>query len=420
MRRFLHIIPAMLMLLFVVQVQAQDELPDLPPEPDWHDLPADGAAAAPPADRSGARLRSCSPDQALLVPHDQTRVAVLGYHNFSKTEPVTEMLMRTDDFRAQMQYIRDNGLTVISMEEFLEWRFGRRELPARCVLITLDDGWRSVYTDAYPILREFGFPFTLFLYPDFLTGRGNSLSVEMVREMMKNGATIGSHSLTHPYPSEWKAAAAQGDEANVAFIDEQLGKSREKLSQLFGPITTFCYPGGYHTPVMLERMPSYGYTAAFTVVPGKVTDDEPAWQIHRYMIFGTDESVFRRAMDFRTAQLGKMVSTGAEPGTLPRSTPLPPFPVSPRPRSVVSCEVPVISAQLSGVAGIDFSSVRMSVSGFGRVPAKVDHSSRTIEWTPPCRIYMPSISVHVTWNTSDGTSHKAEWCFQVDQNVTAQ
>ena len=62
----------------------------------------------------------------------------------------------------------------------------------------------------------------------------------------------------------------------------------------------------------------------------------------------------------------------------------------------------------------------MSVSGFGRVPAKVDHSSRTIEWTPPCRIYMPSISVHVTWNTSDGTSHKAEWCFQVDQNVTAQ
>ncbi|HIX88585.1 MAG TPA: polysaccharide deacetylase family protein [Candidatus Akkermansia intestinavium] len=424
----MSVVPYMILaflLLLGCPIQAQSDVPVLPPEPELiGDAPAlpsrpraGGSSAASPSARM---TRQCSPDQGMLVPHDQTRVAVLGYHNFSKTAPVTEMLMRTEEFRSQMQYIVDHGLTVISMQEFLEWRFGRRELPAHCVLITLDDGWRSVYTDAYPILREFGFPFTLFLYPDFLSGRGESMSPEMIREMMQHGATIGSHSLTHPYPSDWKAAAAAGDEQNVAYIDRQIGSSREKLSKLFGPITTYCYPGGYHTPVMLERMPGYGYTAAFTVVPGKVTDDEPAWQIHRYMIFGTDPGTFRSAMDFRTAQLGKMVSTGAEPGTLPPSTPLPPFPVTPRPKSVVGCDVPAITAQLSGVAGIDFSSVRMSVSGFGRVPAKVDHERRTVEWTPPCRIYMPSLSVHVTWNTSDGTSHKAEWYFQVDQNATAQ
>lgn len=47
------------------------------------------------------------------------------------------------------------------MKEFLEWKLGDRQLPAKCVMITIDDGWKSVYTDAYPILKETGFPFTI-------------------------------------------------------------------------------------------------------------------------------------------------------------------------------------------------------------------------------------------------------------------
>lgn len=355
-----------------------------------------------------------------LVPRDQTRVAVLGYHNFSETKPVTEMLMRTSEFREQMEYIKKSGLTVISMQEFLEWRFGERNLPAECVLITLDDGWRSVYTDAFPILKEYGYPFTLFLYTRYLTGRGDSMSPAMIREMQEHGATIGSHSTSHYYPRTWKQHEAQGEKAYIALLDQEMGNSFEKLSSLFGSINTYCYPGGYVTKPMLERLPSYGYVAAFTVVPGKVTVTENPWQIHRYMIFGNDSSIFRRAMDFRVAQTGKAISTGSTPGTLPGTTPPPPFPVSPQPNSTVPCDIPVISAQLSGVAGVDLSTVHMKVSGFGRVPAKVDASSRTIRWTPPCRIYMPNISVHITWNSSDGVSHKAEWSFNVDQTVTVQ
>ncbi len=371
------------------------------------DTAEDGEAPAPTSSRA-------------LVPRDQTRVAVLGYHNFSETKPVTEMLMRTSEFREQMEYIKKSGLAVISMQEFLEWRFGERNLPAECVLITLDDGWRSVYTEAYPILKEYGYPFTLFLYTQYLTGRGDSMSPAMIREMQKHGATIGSHSTSHYYPRTWKQHEAQGENAYIALLDQEMGRSFEKLSSLFGPINTYCYPGGYVTKPMLERLPSYGYVAAFTVVPGKVTVTENPWQIHRYMIFGNDSSIFRRAMDFRVAQTGKAISTGSTPGTLPGTTPPPPFPVSPQPNSTVPCDISVISAQLSGVAGVDLSTVHMKVSGFGRVPAKVDAATRTIRWTPPCRIYMPNISVHITWNSSDGASHKAEWSFNVDQTVTVQ
>ncbi len=354
------------------------------------------------------------------VPRDQTRVAVVGYHNFSETKPVSDMLMRTSEFREQMEYIRRAGLTVISMQEFLEWRFGARELPAECVLITLDDGWRSVYTDAYPILREYGYPFTVFLYTSYLTGRGASMNHAMIREMQQNGATVGSHSVNHLYPKQWKARQAEGEEAYAALVDRELGESHDKLSVLFGPINTYCYPGGYVTQPMLDRLPGYGYVAAFTVIPGKVTSTEDPWQIHRYMIFGTDSSIFRAAMDFRVAQTGSAVSTGSTPGTLPSSTPAPPFPVSPQPNATVQADIPAISADLSGVPGVDYSSVRMKVSGFGRVPAKLEPTTRSISWTPPYRIYMPNLSVHVTWKTTDGASHKAEWSFKVDQSVTLQ
>lgn len=79
------------------------------------------------------------------------------------------MRMNTDVFRAQMQALKASGVPVISMKEFLEWKLGSRQLPAKCVMITIDDGWKSVYTDAYPILKETGFPFTVFPYTKFIT-----------------------------------------------------------------------------------------------------------------------------------------------------------------------------------------------------------------------------------------------------------
>lgn len=373
-----------------------------------------------PGQKSAAPVVPQTTPDALLVPADQTRVAVLGYHNFSQTAPVTEMLMRTSEFREQMETIRQNKYTVISMQEFLEWRFGARELPAKCVLITLDDGWKSVYTDAFPILKEYGYPFHLFLYTTYLTGRGDSMTPDQVREMMACGASVGSHSTTHPYPRTWKAHEARGEEKYAEFIQKEIGDTFPRLSKLFGPINTYCYPGGYHTKPMVERLPGYGCVAAFTVIPGKVTVAEDPLLIHRYMVFGTDPSIFKSAMDFRVAELGKAVSTGAQPGTLPAKTPPPPFAVSPMPNETVSSQVPTIVASLSSVAGVDFSTVRMSVSGFGRVPAVVDETARTVQWTPPVSVYMPNISVHVTWNSTDGFSHKAEWSFCVDPSVRVQ
>ena len=390
------------------------EPPPINPDPVWESAGRSQDYQKP--DSAKPDFTSASDNDA-PVPREQTRVAVLGYHNFSETKPVSEMLLRTSEFRRQMEYIRKQGLHVISMKEFLDWRLGQLRLPARCVLITMDDGWKSVYTDAYPILKEYGYPFTLFLYTKYLTGRGDSMTPAMIREMQAHGATIGSHSTSHLYPKSWKEADAKGPEAGAALVDTEIGDSIKRLSELFGPVNTYCYPGGYITKTMLDRLPGYGYTAAFGIIPGKVTCNEDIWQIHRYMIFGTDDSIFRQAMNFSPARTVSSSSRGASRSDL---SPTPPFPVYPQPNSVNQPDISIISAHLSSDLNADPNSVQMRVSGFGRVPAKLDPANSTVQWIPPYRLYLPTITVQLSWKSFDGSARKVEWFFHIDQDVTLQ
>ncbi len=232
-----------------------------------------------------------------LVPREQTQVAVLGYHDFSNSKSTTEMRMKTAEFCRQMQFIKDSNICVISMQDFLEWRFGTRCLPARCVLITIDDGWKSVYTDAYPVLKAYGYPFTLFVYVRYIGVQGASMTQEQIKEMMQHGATIGSHSWNHLYPSKWKrykqSSVQYATQLQKEFID-----SRTKLQEWFTNCSTYCYPGGYHTAPMRSTLKIADYKAAFTVIEKKVKCDVKPYQINRYMVFGVDTSIFRRAVNF--------------------------------------------------------------------------------------------------------------------------
>lgn len=232
-----------------------------------------------------------------LVPREQTRVAVLGYHNFSNTKPVSEMRMRTSEFCCQMQYIHDAGLSVITMEDFLQWLRGERLLPERCVLITLDDGWKSVYTDAYPVMRAYGYPFTIFLYTKYIQVQGDSMTKAQIAEMQGQGATVGSHSTSHLYPKSWKRYGRDA-EKYAQQVQTEIVDSQPKLQEMFGTCSAYCYPGGYNTPPMLEALRRSPFRAAFTVLEAKVTAEEDPYLVHRYMVFGNNPTIFRRAVNF--------------------------------------------------------------------------------------------------------------------------
>lgn len=125
---------------------------------------------------------------------------LLMYHRFGEDRyPATNV--RVDQFRAQLAMLRDGGFNVIPLSLLLEALDGRADLPERAVVLTVDDAYRSVYEVAWPMLREAGMPFTVFVGTDPVdAGSAAFMSWEQMREMARGGASFANHGASHrPY-----------------------------------------------------------------------------------------------------------------------------------------------------------------------------------------------------------------------------
>jgi peptidoglycan/xylan/chitin deacetylase (PgdA/CDA1 family) len=347
-------------------------------------------------------------------PDNGVRVSILGYHDFSETQPETAMRIRTSKFRKQMETIRQLGITVISLEDFSAWKRGEKEIPAKSILITLDDGWKSVYTDAFPILKEFGYPYTLFLYKNYVDGGGKALTTPMIQEMIKAGAAIGSHSISHPYPITVKSFRKKGPDAFDAYLRKEMGESKRFLESKFSvKVTTYSYPGGFFTEEMLPLGKEFGYTHCFTVQPGKVKQSMPDEVLPRYMILGNYDKIFEFATTFRESQSTAATPEGAIAGMIQTT----PHPVSPEPGSIINSRLPEITADLSKLENFDPKTLVMKVSGFGEVPAIFAEDSKKLSWQVNRRLRQPTCQVSVSWKDAAGKAveEPLRWSFQIDR-----
>lgn len=345
---------------------------------------------------------------------DGSRVAVLGYHVFHATKPATQMRIPTSKFRTQMEAIKNSNVPVITLDEFLAWRRGEGELPPQSILITMDDGWRSVYTEAFPIMKELKLPFTIYLYKNYVGSNrgGRALSLKMIREMVGSGlCTIGSHSVSHPFPSKVKRAAKEGPEAYDSFLRNELGASKKFLDETFKTkVTTYAYPGGYHTDEMFPLADEFGYDHLFTVKPGKIRRDSPSHTLPRYIVLGNHDGAFNAAMVFRN---------GARVASIPVTLP---HPTKPEPGEIIATRLPTIRVDLSGVDNLDPDSVVMRVAGFGKVPLMVNPETLVYQWTVSRPLRQPLCEVTTQWRLKDAEKYQPvmRWSFRIDHEAAYQ
>ena len=107
------------------------------------------------------------------------------------------MVTTPNDFRAQMKALKDNGISVIPMQDLLAWRKGGKAIPSKSAVITIDDEWNSQYYVAWPILKEFGYPFTLFVYTQWVNTGGKAMTWAQLEEMRDAGVDIEAHTVSH-------------------------------------------------------------------------------------------------------------------------------------------------------------------------------------------------------------------------------
>lgn len=213
---------------------------------------------------------------------------VLCYHRFVShpekfTEKLSEYRFPQAEFRWQMQYLKDNGITPISMQQLKDYWFGGKPLPTRPVLLTFDDGFRSLYDVMFPVLQQFKYPGVLFLYTDFIRDQGDSLTLEDIKTMQKYGMELESHTKSHLNLGYVEEKTPAGDFSIL--LTRELSDPLEYIEKEFNYTpTTLAYPYGVYDNKIVEETQKLNYQLAFTVNPGPNDGTVPPLKLKRDLI----------------------------------------------------------------------------------------------------------------------------------------
>lgn len=197
-----------------------------------------------------------------------TPVPILMYHVIGDPPsgaPYPELYVSRRDFEAQTRWLARHGYQAVTQRDvWNHWHRGRA-LPRRAIVITFDDGYRSVADRALPSMQARGWPGVLNLTVKNLRVRGG-LSEWRVRKLIAAGWELGSHSLTHPDLTR----------LDDATLTREIAGSRLILRSRFGVrVDFFCYPAGRYDAAVIRAVRRAGYFGATTTIEGVARPGQP-------------------------------------------------------------------------------------------------------------------------------------------------
>ena len=193
-------------------------------------------------------------------------VSVLTYHHFSE-QCANTLCMPVDEFARQMAFLQKEGYRAVNMKELLEFIDYQEPLPRKAVAITIDDGYRSVYDLAYPILKKHNFTATLFIYTDFIDNSPNALTWDQLRELAQAGFEVESHTITHADLTLKRKGESQAK--YLQRIEQELRVPRELIRMHLGQNPVWlAYPYGRWNNLVVSMAVDAGYKGGVTVTRG--------------------------------------------------------------------------------------------------------------------------------------------------------
>jgi len=316
-------------------------------------------------------------------------------------------------FEQQMQELKNRGITVIGMQDFLAWKRGEKNIPPRCAIITFDDGWKSQYDVAWAIMKKFAYPFTMFIYTEGVRGGhfggGEAITWEQLAEMRDAGIDIQAHSETHqdlrkPYDKMAKKKLSPPEYEQ--WLQNEVGRCKETLEQRLGiKVNCFAVPYGFYNQHIKDVAKNAGYEAVFTVYGQPITFRSTMDSLGRYLIEGNKPKVFVDAISMIATSSGGGVPVAAIGSSNIAS--------KPADGETTRNPLPLISANLSAFGAIDPGSVTMRVSGLGVVPASFDPKANTVSYQVTKKL-RDKCSVIVEAK-SGGKKVETHWTFAVEE-----
>ena len=350
-------------------------------------------------------------------------VMVLCYHRF-EDRPHDALAISPADFEKQMQSLKDAGFTVIPMQDFLAWRRGEKDIPAKSAIITIDDGYISGYEVAWPILKKFNYPVTMFVYIDYIGTGGKSISWDQLAEMRDAGVDIESHSYSHSnlkapgngVDKRTKERVAQDIKALGVdgWMRKEIIESKKTIEKQLGiKVNVFAYPFGIYNQKARDMVKEAGYEAAFTVYGQRLGQGGQSDLLGRYAVEYNKPQIFQSALEMVGGGGGSAVmDSGYATAQVAAASMI----TQPMEGETVSDPKPVIKANLATMGDIDPKSVEMRISGFGLVPAEFDAATKTVSYQVTQKLRDKNYSVILSAKAG-GKRVETRWNFNFDPNA---
>jgi peptidoglycan/xylan/chitin deacetylase (PgdA/CDA1 family) len=215
-------------------------------------------------------------------------VPILLYHRLGPVA-ADSMTVRTAVFESHLDFLQANGFKVIGLKDLVARFHGHGPpLDGRAVVLAADDGHRSVYTEAFPLLRKYGVPMTLFIYPSAISNAAYAMTWEQLRELKASGlCDIQSHTYWHPNFNTERARLSREEFENL--VRHQLVRSRLKLEkELGGTVDLLAWPFGIYDSWLMRRAEEAGYAAAFSIERRPATPRDPPMALPRFLLGDRD------------------------------------------------------------------------------------------------------------------------------------
>lgn len=227
--------------------------------------------------------------ESVSKPVSETTIdaTVLIYHHFGVSKyPTTNVSIK--NFRDQMDYLAANNYKVISLADLVDALKNHKALPAKAVIITIDDGYKSVYQNAWPILKTFGYPFTVFINAQSIDrGYSNYMNWDEVREMHRSGVDFQDHSYSHGRMIE--RPEGFDEDAYRGWIREDLYKNSGIIQEKLGTKPRFfAIPYGEYNQPLIDEVRQIGYEAILPQDPGSISQSTDPYLISREPILGQE------------------------------------------------------------------------------------------------------------------------------------
>lgn len=204
------------------------------------------------------------------------KIPIITYHALGESS--SPLWLSTKTFENHLKFFADNGFKTISLSQ-LTAHVNRSELPPEKVFaITFDDGYESVYSEALPRLKDYGFDANVYIVSDYCN-RNNQwptqpdfvptsplLSWKQIEELSFHGFEIGAHTKTHPVLTSLSPAQ----------IHDEIVLSKQALEHFTGQrIKHFAYPYGAINEEVTEVVQSHFETAVSTKLGLVKPSDDP-------------------------------------------------------------------------------------------------------------------------------------------------